>query len=146
MWEVLSKVRRLDQLTILTTHSMEEADTLCNKLAIIAEGKLQALGTSSHLKEKFGSGYSVSLLLKDAEKQESAVEFIKELLPEAILISSVGAERTFHSSLNIKIGEAVRALEKNRESLGIEQFSISRTTLEDVFLNICREHSQDSTN
>lgn len=46
---------------IITTHSMEEADALCSRIAIMAKGKLRAVGTQLHLKRRFGDGYRLSM-------------------------------------------------------------------------------------
>eukprot|EP00727_Mastigamoeba_balamuthi_P003068 m51a1_g12759 hypothetical protein (671) ;mRNA; r:826-3464 len=58
LWDVLLRAQR-GRTTVLTTHSMEEAEALCNRIAVVAEGRLQAIGTSLHLKERFGSGYTL---------------------------------------------------------------------------------------
>ena len=47
---------------ILTTHSMEEADALCSTIAIMSHGRLRCLGTTMHLKEKFGKGIRIILV------------------------------------------------------------------------------------
>lgn len=46
---------------VLTTHSMEEADVLGDRIAIMARGRLRCIGSSIHLKHRFGSGYQVQL-------------------------------------------------------------------------------------
>ena len=54
---------------LLTTHSMEEADALGDRIGIMSAGQLVALGTSLHLKEKFGEGYRVKLVVpKDSRE------------------------------------------------------------------------------
>src|SRR3546814_565803 len=64
---------------ILTTHSMEEAEALCNRIAIMVAGKLRCLGTSQHLKDRFGAGYQIDLHCEElfADELQQAVE--KEL-------------------------------------------------------------------
>ena len=52
-----------DRAIVLTTHSMEEADVLGDRIAIMARGRLRCIGSSIHLKHRFGSGYKVSLTL-----------------------------------------------------------------------------------
>ena len=44
---------------VLTTHSMEEADALCQRIGIVINGSLQAVGTAQHLKNKFGFEFEV---------------------------------------------------------------------------------------
>ncbi len=51
-------------MLLLTTHSMEEADTLGDRIAVFAGGRLRCLGTSLHLKARHGSGYRLSIGLR----------------------------------------------------------------------------------
>ena len=53
---------------MLTTHSMEEADILGDRIGIMAKGRLRCLGTSIHLKSKFGAGYRISVAV-DGDSQ-----------------------------------------------------------------------------
>mmetsp|Transcript_23469 Transcript_23469/g.65520 ORF Transcript_23469/g.65520 Transcript_23469/m.65520 type:complete len:254 (+) Transcript_23469:133-894(+) len=55
---------------ILTTHSMEEAEALCPRIAIMAGGKIRCIGSAQHLKDKFGQGYQVEMKIKDAETRD----------------------------------------------------------------------------
>ena len=59
IWRCISDVAR-GRAVLLTTHSMEEADALCDRIGIMANGKLRCLGTPLHLKNKFGQGYVLS--------------------------------------------------------------------------------------
>jgi len=56
---------------ILTTHSMEEAEALCPRIAIMAGGKIRCLGSAQHLKDKFGQGYQVEMKIKSTEKYDT---------------------------------------------------------------------------
>merc|ERR1712176_1240807 len=49
---------------MLTTHSMEEAETLCDRIGIMDRGNLQCLGTAQHLKAKYGDGYELYIKLR----------------------------------------------------------------------------------
>lgn len=60
---------------VLTTHSMEEADVLCDRLGIVASGLLKCLGTNVHLKEKFGSGYTIKVNF-DPNDEKKVIDFI----------------------------------------------------------------------
>lgn len=53
---------------------MEEADLLCDKIAIMAEGDLAAVGTSMDLKQRFGVGYRLTVVKQTAETSEEQVE------------------------------------------------------------------------
>jgi len=62
LWKVI-KMRGPDQTVVLTTHSMEEAEALCDRMAIQVKGQLRCLGTSSHIKRKYASGYQLEILM-----------------------------------------------------------------------------------
>ena len=69
-WEVI-KQNKPGRAIILTTHSMEEADLLADKIAIMAEGDLAAVGTSMDLKQRFGVGYRLTVV-KQTEAESSS--------------------------------------------------------------------------
>jgi ABC-type multidrug transport system ATPase subunit len=64
VWDVIERAKQ-DRTVILTTHSMEEADILGDRIGIMCKGRMRCLGSSVRLKNKFGAGYkiSVSMLL-----------------------------------------------------------------------------------
>ena len=62
MWTVIQEAAR-GKVIILTTHSMEEADILGNRIAILSKGELHCIGTSVRLKSNFGSGYKLIVQL-----------------------------------------------------------------------------------
>jgi len=64
IWEIVNKEKRSDRTIILTTHSMEEADTLCTRIGIMAAGRLRALGTAQHLKSRYGTGFHLDVTMK----------------------------------------------------------------------------------
>lgn len=66
MWEVISRISTQDALCsiILTTHSMEEAEALCTRIGIMVNGRLSCLGSSQHLKLRFGNGYEVDFKMR----------------------------------------------------------------------------------
>ena len=60
MWEVISSLAA-SRSVILTTHSMEECEAVCDRLGIMVGGRLRCIGTSQHLKAVFGGGYSIEV-------------------------------------------------------------------------------------
>merc|ERR1711959_113539 len=69
LWKVI-KLRAAQQSVVLTTHSMEEADAVCDRLAIQVKGVLRCLGSPLHLKNKYGSGCHVEIQLADVRRRE----------------------------------------------------------------------------
>lgn len=62
MWRILQRIRT-GKVLLLTTHFMDEADILGDRKAVISRGKLRCAGTSFFLKNKFGIGYHLTLVL-----------------------------------------------------------------------------------
>jgi ABC-type multidrug transport system ATPase subunit len=68
MWDVISALTTRDGQdcsVILTTHSMEEAEALCTRIGIMVNGQLRCLGTSQHLKNRFGQGFEVQVVSRN---------------------------------------------------------------------------------
>lgn len=61
VWQMIKNLKK-DRVLILTTHSMEEADALSDRIAVIANGCLKCIGTSLYLKNNFGDGYRLTLV------------------------------------------------------------------------------------
>ncbi|KAH9491700.1 ATP-binding cassette sub- A member 1 [Bulinus truncatus] len=72
IWELLLKFRK-GRTIILSTHHMDEADVLGDRIAIISQGKLCTVGTSLFLKNKFGSGYYLTLVRQDTDRSSSSI-------------------------------------------------------------------------
>lgn len=60
VWDIIEEAKR-GRAIILTTHSMEEADVLSDRIGIMAKGKLRCIGTSIRLKSRFGTGFVASI-------------------------------------------------------------------------------------
>ena len=123
----------------LFSSQMIEADTLCNRIAIVAQGKLRVIGTQQHLKDKFGSGYllQLNLVKSTPEFQENAMTFVRQHVhPDAVLNSKHA--KTLHVSLprELNLEKVFSALySKERSADGhINQFLLSQSSLEDVFI------------
>lgn len=56
-----------NRVVLLTTHAMEEADVLADRIAVMAEGSLKAIGTSLYLKNNFSDGYRVNIVCEEVQ-------------------------------------------------------------------------------
>ena len=63
MWSVIHKIstRSKRSSVLMTTHSMDEAETLCRRIAILVNGEFKCMGSSTYIKEKYGEGYEINL-------------------------------------------------------------------------------------
>lgn len=85
IWATLSAAQRdLGSAVLLTSHSMEECEALCHRIAIMVGGTLRCLGSSQHLKEKFSQGFTILIKLSnESDAQEQAVcDAMKKLFGE----------------------------------------------------------------
>jgi len=71
MWSVIHKisVTRKQSSVILTTHSMEEAETLCRRMGIMVQGQFRCLGTAQSIKDKYGAGYEIDLRINNVSEE-----------------------------------------------------------------------------
>jgi ABC-2 type transport system ATP-binding protein len=130
IWEYIKKLNREEKITIiLTTHYMEEADYLCDRVAIIDRGKVLAIDTPDNLKETIG-GDIISLKSSDTKKLEKI--YMKEPFVKNIKMHDG------HINLYVERPEKriPRIIEMaNRVKVEINSANIHRPTLEDVFLH-----------
>uniref|UniRef100_A0AAR2JEC1 ABC transporter domain-containing protein n=1 Tax=Pygocentrus nattereri TaxID=42514 RepID=A0AAR2JEC1_PYGNA len=136
-WDLLQGEKR-GRTILLTTHFMDEADLLGDRIAIMAGGELQCCGSSLFLKNKYGAGYHM-VIVKDALCNVSEItRLVQMYVPNATLESSAGAELSYilpkesTSRFELLFAE----LEMNREELGIASYGASVTTMEEVFLRV----------
>merc|ERR1719427_312663 len=133
MWNAITQAfKNSKRGAILTTHYMDEADALCNKIAIMVKGKLKCIGTTQHLKDKFGKGYVLEIKLKSAQQQSQVNDLVYELFGEIVSRETFGSRYVFNiPQANIKsLSQVFRTLEDGKKSLNIEQYSFSQSTLE----------------
>lgn len=129
---------------------MEEADILSDRIAVIVDGKIKCIGTSLFLKNYYGDGYRLSLIISPNIDSKEIVKYIKKLIPIATLIDESGGSLVFGiKTENMKeLGTFFKIMEKegieeNEESLKTKQFKmhvkewgLSHTTLEEVFMKV----------
>ena len=70
---------------MLTTHSMEEADILADRIAVMADGQLAAAGTSLDLKSRFGVGYTLTVSMVRAAPKHLSLSHVEHV--ESILMT-----------------------------------------------------------
>ena len=64
LWKIIQQIQSAGQSVILTSHSMEECEALCDRLAIMVNGQFQCFGTVPHLKNKFALGFTILTKLR----------------------------------------------------------------------------------
>ncbi|XP_037078455.1 phospholipid-transporting ATPase ABCA1-like [Pollicipes pollicipes] len=147
LWDTIAAGFQGERGAILTTHSMEEADALCTRLGIMVRGSLRCLGSTQHLKNKYGGGYVLEMKLVSgpaadvADRLEKVQRLVSELFASAVVEENYG-ERLRYSIPQEDVDCLSRgfgALQDAKARLGLEEYSLSQTTLEQVFLRFARE-------
>ncbi|XP_058062386.1 phospholipid-transporting ATPase ABCA1 [Anopheles bellator] len=141
IWNVLLRLRQ-DHTILLTTHFMEEADILGDWVAIMEYGELVAFGSPMYLKQHYGKGYTLKLLMDDRFERRATLEVIRQFVPDAIervSVQQVCAVTLPYTALD-KYSELLEQLELQKEELHIKSMSINNATLEEVFLNSSTEN------
>lgn len=113
LWDRLRDAHRSGTTILLTTHNMEEAEVLCDRVGIVQNGSLLTLDTVESLKAAYGYQYKI------------------------IFDSSAGTETVY--------GSDDRTLVQQVQAKGIRQYTVARTTLEDVYLSLTREQENPTT-
>jgi ABC-2 type transport system ATP-binding protein len=143
VWEMLDKVRKARKLTILiTTHYMEEADKLCDRIAIVDHGTLVALGTPLELKQGV-PGANVVEVHFDRETEQW-----QERLEKLEGVTSVQAQSAgFYRVLTSSGSKTTMQLVELAASLGetVTSLSVQNTTLDDVFVHYTGRQLRDET-
>ncbi|MBO3744452.1 ATP-binding cassette domain-containing protein [Streptosporangiaceae bacterium NEAU-GS5] len=128
LWDEVRKLRDEGTSVLLTTHYLDEADALCDRLVIIDNGKIVAEGTPGELKKEV-AGDVVTLKLKGSDEAEDVLKaqpYIKEVRAEDGLL------RAYLDDGEHGLPMMLRALEER--NLTLESISLDRATLDDVFL------------
>lgn len=138
LWDALANYKR-DRIMVLTTHYMDEADTLGDRIGIMAKGKLICCGSSMFLKKKYGIGYNLSIIMQDPKKHiEDIKQFVMNNIQNAEtgLIAGEEIEFSLPFSESSKFKGMFEEMDGRLNELGIKSYGISVTTLEDVFIKV----------
>ncbi|RHY92148.1 hypothetical protein DYB35_010826, partial [Aphanomyces astaci] len=146
-WEIILN-NRYNRIIVLTTHFMDEADILGDRIAIMAEGELRCCGSSMFLKNRYGAGYNFSLVKTDDCDTDALIAFVQRHIGDATkVLSNVGTEISFQLPLDCShlFAPMFVELDAHLARLGVLSYGISVTTLEEVFIKVAEigdEHHQ----
>uniref|UniRef100_A0A8C8T3P5 ATP-binding cassette, sub-family A member 3 n=1 Tax=Peromyscus maniculatus bairdii TaxID=230844 RepID=A0A8C8T3P5_PERMB len=147
LWDTVARARESGKAIVITSHSMEECEALCTRLAIMVQGQFKCLGSPQHLKSKFGSGYSLQAKVRSEGKQEVLEEFkafVDLTFPGSILEDEHQDMVHYHlPGCDLSWAKVFGILEKAKEKYGVDDYSVSQISLEQVFLSFA--HLQPPT-
>ena len=144
IWEYIRKIRQDFGMTIfVTTHYMEEADNLCDRIGIIDFGKIQIIDKPKSMKSAIGNEIITFSLVDGKANQDalinqiSKIEFVKEVKNKQDLINV----------LSTKSNEVIPKIFQESMNLGINisSLSLKQPTLDDVFISYTGHELRDET-
>uniref|UniRef100_A0AC34Q995 ABC transporter domain-containing protein n=1 Tax=Panagrolaimus sp. JU765 TaxID=591449 RepID=A0AC34Q995_9BILA len=133
---------------LLTTHYMDEADLLGDQIAIMVRGRLACRGSPEFLKNRFGTGYVLTMVINPLQTNytENDLEVIRKKLLSVVKKHAAKAEIDSSTGLQFSVilptqdkqyfGNLFEELEFEKENLQLSSFGLSFNTLEQVFLKV----------
>ncbi len=140
VWEFIQELKERGVTVFLTTHYMEEADKLCDRVAIIDHGKIAAIGTPEELKGMIGSEVIYVRINGDPEKfveickKSGEFKEVKKIKDEVISLSVRSASTAIPEVFELA----------SKCGTKVEEVKYHRPTLEDVFLHLTGRTLRDS--
>jgi ABC-2 type transport system ATP-binding protein len=139
LWEIIREFRRQNRTVLLTTHYMDEAERLCDRVAIVDQGKVIALGSPRELIASLGGEHVIEFSLLPGNGQADMPAGMLEQLPAVQSVQHEG------ELVRLTVGEphvALPALLVQLQSLGRELASLTtrHASLEDVFVKLTGRH------
>ena len=132
LWDVIGELHSHGQTIVLTTHYMEEADQLCERVAIIDHGRLLALDTPDRLKATIGA---------DTELRIQATGDLQALADDLAALPGVDSARVVNNTVYANVAHGGPTLSDvithaDRQGFAITDVGVKETTLETVFINL----------
>lgn len=143
LWDML-KSYRSNRIIILTTHYMDEADVLGDRIGIMADGKLLCLGSSLFLKNRYGAGYKLSFAKKTQQRNEKIEHLMTKVFGNVEKLSETSHEITFsvNNEQALHFKTFFDDFDKRMRDYDISSYGIAMTSLEEVFLTVNENDEQ----
>nr|XP_020755556.1 LOW QUALITY PROTEIN: ATP-binding cassette sub-family A member 13 [Odocoileus virginianus texanus] len=144
LWEAVRKEAEAGCAVVLSSHSMEECEAVCTRLAIMVHGSFRCLGSPQHIKNRFGDVYTVKVWLhKEVDQHSTVSDCLKLYFPGIQFKGQRLNLLEYHMpKRQACLANLFRVLEDNKSFLNIRHYSINQTTLEQIFVNFATEQWQ----
>jgi ABC-type multidrug transport system ATPase subunit len=163
VWELL-RAKRKGRVTLLTTHFLDEAEILCDRIAVMKDGKLQCTGSLNFLKERFGLGYNLTVVLEPMSRDQhegnekgyghplvfasqliEVTAIVRNVIPGTEVIRVSGKEVTFRIPRGSEqlLPDLFDTMEAESDERGIGAFGVRDSSLEEIFLQLAEDGYPD---
>ena len=147
LWSVV-KAARAGRGIILTTHSMEEAAALCDRLGIFVDGQLVCIGAPKELTARYG-GYLVFTGTTVPGGESSLDALVRRISPSARLTYAVGCTRKFElPTSEVSLASVFDKMEKavKNDEVVMQDWGVANATLEEVFIKFAKSIGAEGGN
>ncbi|KAM3212246.1 hypothetical protein ACQJBY_065364 [Aegilops geniculata] len=135
LWTAVKQAKQ-DRAIILTTHSMEEAEVLCDRLCIMVDGRLQCIGRPKELIARYG-GYYVLTMTTSSEFEREVEDLALKLSPSARKVYHLSGTQKYElSKQQVRIADVFMAVENLKRRVEVQAWGLADTTMEDVFVKV----------
>lgn len=137
LWELIRKINKAGKTIVLTTHYMEEAEQLCDRIAVMDKSKIIALGTPAELIKQYTD---TSRIIFKTDR-EVPLENLKNLSN----VKNVNQTRQGYELQVVNVESVVQSLIEfnGKEGVRLDSLQVEQPTLEDVFLNLTGKKLRD---
>ncbi|OIS96113.1 PREDICTED: ABC transporter A family member 7-like [Nicotiana attenuata] len=138
LWDVVKRAKQ-DRAIILTTHSMDEAEYLCDRIGIFVDGNFQCLGTIDELKARYGGSYMFTVTTSPEHERDVEV-LVKHLSPHAKKTYHLYGTQKFELPKDeAKISDVFLTVKLAKQKFTVQSWGLADTSLEDVFIKVATE-------
>ncbi|KPJ10426.1 ATP-binding cassette sub-family A member 3 [Papilio machaon] len=140
LWDLLLSLRG-SRTVLLTTHFMEEADALGDRVAALHLGRLRCHATTMHLKRALGTGYRLSFTTIGIPKEPAITSTVQSVVADASMREQSLNSITYNlpAKDTSRFPQLFTVLESKRSELAIDSIGVGISTLEEVFLKLCSD-------
>ncbi|KAJ0173934.1 hypothetical protein K1T71_010080 [Dendrolimus kikuchii] len=153
VWKALRRGLKEHRAVVITSHSMDEMEALCSRIAIMSQGALVALGSAATLRANHAAGHAVVFKIRhyanadEVDNANSEVTRLKEKVHTHFHCTLKDEHKTmlhYHINETMRYSDLFEALESLKETFPslIEDYSVTETTLEEVFLSFAKENQE----
>uniref|UniRef100_A0A3Q4AVM2 Cholesterol transporter ABCA5 n=1 Tax=Mola mola TaxID=94237 RepID=A0A3Q4AVM2_MOLML len=150
MWRAIrAAFKNRERGAVLTTHYMEEAEAVCDRVAIMVSGQLRCIGSIQHLKGKYGRSYTLEVKLRE---ELTGLQQVALLHKEVLRIFPHAARQESFATLMVykipmedvkSLAKSFSQLESAKQSFNFEEYNLSQSTLEQVFMEFAKEQENE---
>jgi ABC-2 type transport system ATP-binding protein len=140
LWEILGRLHAEGQTILLTTHYMEEADSVCDRIAIMDHGRILAMDTPKNLKESVGADHIVTI--SATGDLEAFAQILRDKVEGATASQQIDGTIQLHIKGTSGVLPRIVAIAE-QEGFNITDLSVAEPSLETVFINLTGRELRD---